>query len=385
MSEIKKICIIVSSGEKTMKWFLLDHIRALSYKYDVTVMANTNNFEFIHSLHRPITTISNHIERKISIWKDIKALLHLRTVFCQQKFDVVHSVTPKAGLLSTIAGVLARIPIRIHTFTGQIWITRSGISRMIIKNMDRVIGLLATNILIDSYSQQQFLVENKIIKADKSLVLGKGSIAGVDTLRFSPNQDVRLQIRTNLKIAESTIVFLFIGRLTIDKGVLDLTQAFSALCNVRDNVHLLIVGPDEEYITEIIRNKYQNYSDKISFVEYTDLPEHYMATSDILCLPSYREGFGNVVIEAASVGIPAIGSRIYGVTDAIEENITGLLHKPGDENSIFEKMLRLIDYPNLRTQMGVNARKRAVLDFSKEKITTALVNYYETLLLGINK
>lgn len=363
-----------------MKWFLLEHIKTLSEKYDVTVMANTQDFSFIHPLNIQVNTISNHIERKISLTKDVRALFHLAKILSQQKFDAIHSVTPKAGLLSMLAGFLTGIPIRIHTFTGQIWVTRSGVSRYIFKNLDRVIAFLATGILVDSFSQKNFLIENKIISPSKSLVLGQGSIAGVDTSRFSPSLNKRLNIREKLNIHISAIVFLFVGRLTCDKGILDLVGAFIRLRQARSNVHLLIVGPDEDDIIVEIRKRCQADSSSITFVNQTDVPEDYMAASDILCLPSYREGFGNVILEGAASGIPAIGSRIYGITDAIEENVTGLLHKPADENSILEKMLVLIDDVSTREEMGRKARQRAIMHFSKEQVTAALVDYYGTVM-----
>jgi glycosyltransferase involved in cell wall biosynthesis len=383
MNKRKKVCIIVSSGEKTMKWFLLDHIRALSYKYDVTVMANTSNFDFIDPMDIKVNTISNYIERKISIVKDIKALLHLLQVFSQYKFDVVHSVTPKAGLLAMMAAMLTQVPIRIHTFTGQIWVTRSGLSRYIFKNLDKIIAFCSTNILVDSLSQQNFLIDENVVKPNQSMVLGKGSISGVDTLRFAHNKTARSEIRDELKIAESTTVFLFLGRLTRDKGILDLAQAFVKLCQIREEVQLLIVGPDEEEIVPAIKQQYESFYDRITFVDYTNVPEHYMAASDILCLPSYREGFGSVIIEAAAVGLPAIGSKIYGITDAIEENITGLLHKPADVESIFEAMLQLTDDISLRQEMAANAYRRAIEEFPKERITKALVDYYEFLVSNL--
>ncbi|MBW4682209.1 MAG: glycosyltransferase family 4 protein [Microcoleus vaginatus WJT46-NPBG5] len=366
-----------------MKWFLLDHIRALSYKYDVTVMANTSNFDFIDPMDIKVNTISNYIERKISIVKDIKALLHLLQVFSQYKFDVVHSVTPKAGLLAMMAAMLTQVPIRIHTFTGQIWVTRSGLSRYIFKNLDKIIAFCSTNILVDSLSQQNFLIDENVVKPNQSMVLGKGSISGVDTLRFAHNKTARSEIRDELKIAESTTVFLFLGRLTRDKGILDLAQAFVKLCQIREEVQLLIVGPDEEEIVPAIKQQYESFYDRITFVDYTNVPEHYMAASDILCLPSYREGFGSVIIEAAAVGLPAIGSKIYGITDAIEENITGLLHKPADVESIFEAMLQLTDDISLRQEMAANAYRRAIEEFPKERITKALVDYYEFLVSNL--
>ena len=376
----RKICLVVSS-ELTIKAFLLDHIAALSRKHDVTVMANTKNFDFLGSFNLPVSGVFNGIERKISPWRDFGALVRLVLVFHKSRFDVVHSFTSKAGLLTMTAGLLTRMPIRIHTFTGQAWVTRFGLPRRFLKAMDWFIATAATHLLIDSPSQRDFLVSQGVIPDGKACALVKGSISGVDTVRFSPNSITRARIREQLGINESTIVFLFLARLTRDKGLLDLVRAFLALCKLRDNVHLLIVGPDEENLSRQILILCQDCPDKITLLNFfTDAHEQYIMASDILCLPSYREGFGSIIIDAASVGIPAIGSRIYGITDAIEDNVTGLFHDVADVNSLYSKMLWLVDNPELRKEMGANARMRAMRDFSKEKSTNALMDYYASLL-----
>jgi len=374
-----KICIVVSS-EMTVKAFLLDQISALSDKYDVTVVLNTKDKHFLDKLGIKATVLFAGIARNVSLWKDIKALVYLGYLFRKNRFDIVHSVTPKAGLLSMISGFLTRIPIRIHTFTGQVWVTKSGLKKWLLKLMDKLLALLATNVLIDSNSQRAFLVEQGVVSEKKSIVLAKGSVSGVDTKRFSSNHNAWKEIRNDLNISEQDMVILFLGRLNKDKGVLDLSKTFCKLCEMYNNTHLLLVGPDEEKLKSKITEILIQYKNRIHFIDYTNEPEKYMAAADIFCLPSYREGFGTVVIEAACSGIPAIGSRIYGITDAIEENVTGLLFNVGDIDSLLEKMLVFINNPGLRKRMGENAHKRAIRDFPKEMVTAALLKYYEMLL-----
>lgn len=378
MNTKRKICIVVSS-EMTIKVFLLDQIAALSNKYDVSVVLNTKDRYFFDTFGIRVNVFPIHIERKISLWQDIKALSYLFHLL-KKRFDVVHSVTPKAGLLSMTAGFFARVPIRIHTFTGQVWVTRSGMKKWVLKWMDKILAAFATNILVDSRSQRDFLIKQGVVSKDKSCVLANGSISGVDTQRFHPNTITRAEIRSKLGIGENDVVFLFLGRLNKDKGILDLAKAFSNLCNEYNNIYLLIVGPDEENLRPIIVDLCKPYSNKVHFIELTNEPEKYMACADIFCLPSYREGFGSVIIEAASTGIPAIASRIYGITDAVEEDVTGLLYQAGNVDQLTNRMKKFIDDPILREKMGENARMRAQRDFSKERVTSAILEYYRAIM-----
>jgi glycosyltransferase involved in cell wall biosynthesis len=277
-----------------------------------------------------------------------------------------------------MAGFLVRVPIRIHTFTGQVWATRKGLSRRILKQADRLIASLATNILVDSFSQKAFLIRESVVSESKANVLANGSICGVDTERFCFDEDARLEIRSREGIRENDIVFLYVGRLNKDKGLLDLARAYSIVRREYDNVHLIIVGPDEENIPFRMKEICGSCSDNLHFIGYANVPEHYMSAADVICLPSYREGFGNVIIEGACVGIPAIGSRIYGITDAIDEGVTGLMYEVGDAEALSRKMKILLDSPALMKKMGEVARNRAIRYFSRETLTSAMIEYCET-------
>ena len=375
----KSVCIVVSSM-MTVKAFLLDHIAALNNRCSISVVANTDERGFFKDIGLHARIIPIRIERKIIPWLDIKAFFYLLLLFRRQTFDMVYSVTPKAGLLAMTAGFAARIPVRVHTFTGQVWATRKGLSRWVLKQADRLIALSATNILVDSHSQREFLIQERIFSRDKSSVLANGSICGVDKNRFRFDKDARRTIREKEGIREEEIVFLYIGRLNKDKGLLDLADAFAALCRGYPLARLMIIGPDEGNMQQRIGGICAECSDRLHFAGYTDVPQHYMSAADILCLPSYREGFGNVVIEAASVGIPSIGTRIYGVTDAIEEGITGFLHKAGDVADLCTKMATLANDRALIRRLGKAAHTRAVEYYSKDLVTSAMVEYCDSLM-----
>lgn len=376
--EKRKICI-VTTNEMAVRNFLLEHIRALSMKYEVTVIFNTTNIDFLKVLEVNATIIPLSIERKISLWHDIKAFSYLLALFCFNRFDVVHSMAPKSGLLAMFAGFLTHIPVRIHTFTGQVWITRSGLKKRFLKSIDKLLAAFTTHILVDSNSQRTFLVEQGVVPDWKAKVLLNGSFCGVNIKRFVPNPIARKHIRSKSNIPEKDIVFLFLGRLNKDKGVLDLIESFVKIAEDNRNIHIMFIGPDEENMQLKIAESYQQYAAKIHFDGYTNTPEQYLASADVLCLPSYREGFGSVIIEAGAVGIPSIGTRIYGITDAIDEGVTGLLYEPGNIDELTEKMLQFVNSPDLIKSFGNNARKRALREFSQEELIRAMLDYYGLL------
>jgi glycosyltransferase involved in cell wall biosynthesis len=376
---VKRIGIIVSSP-LTVKTFLMDQINALSESYQVCLVLNVGQGDSFPGLNAKVEVVGAPIVRDISVARDLHAFLFLIALFSRRRFDAIHSVTPKAGLLAALSGAIARIPLRIHTFTGQVWATRFGLARYMLKTADRVLARMATHVLVDSPSQRDFLVREKVVSAEKSRVLANGSICGVDTFRFRPDSELRKRVRQREGIAEDSVVFLYVGRLKVDKGVLDLAQAFARLGMDCGETWLLIVGPDEECLRPRMEKVCSSVAGRLRFVGLSSAPQEYMAAADVLVLPSFREGFGSVIIEAASVGIPAVASKIYGITDAIEPTATGLLYTAGDVADLQSKMKQMMDDPESRAKMGANARLRARHSFSKELVTSALLDFYGSVV-----
>ena len=376
----QKIAYVVSTP-MTARVFLAHQIHVLSKIYDVSVVANLNDATSeLDNLPSGIKIISLPIERDISLFKDIHALILLIRLFSQEKFSLVHSVSPKAGLLAITAGYFARIPHRLHTFTGQVWATKVGCKRMLFKSLDKLIARLSTTVLVDSHSQRDFLIDNRILQKSESIVLNKGSISGVDLQRFRPSKDKRKSVRLELGISQDAVILLFLGRLKIDKGVVDLANAFGRINASHPETILLVIGPDEEAMQQQIISKSGAASSAVKFITFTNLPEDYMAASDIFVLPSYREGFGTVVIEAGACELPSVVSRVYGLTDAVEENETGIFFQAGNVDEIVMSIDKLIKRKDLRLQLGLNARKRVEEHFSQVKVTNELCALYNNLL-----
>lgn len=340
-------------------------------------------FETIHSI------IEVEIPRKIEITNDFKALITLYITFRNQGFCIIHSTTPKAGLLSSIAGFLARVPVRIHTFTGQTWVEKKGLSRKLFKLLDKLTIKLNHHCYADSESQKQFLISEGVCNQGDLTVLGKGSLAGVNLKRFDPDcfsDNTKNKLRNSLNITEDSVVLIFVGRITIDKGILELLKAFEMLTINKENVTLLLVGPiDQEVTVEgISLNTYISSQERIISTGFTDTPEKYLAISDIFCLPSYREGFGTVIIESASMGVPSVASNIYGLSDAVQDGQTGILVDVKSVSSLFNALSLLVSNYQLRTEMGRNAKDRAMKFFGSNKVNSLVVEEYKRLMDNFN-
>lgn len=362
----------------TIKAFLYEPIKQLSQNYEISAICNIPEDESVEWLDGLATPIHLPIERKISMFKDIKSLFCLIWGFSKNRYDAVHSVTPKAGLLAMLAAFICRIPVRTHTFTGQVWATKIGFKRKFLKSFDWLIANLATHVLVDSTSQRQFLIEEGIVATELAQVLAEGSISGVDITRFSPNSVSRALIRERFGLNSHDVLILYLGRLTYDKGLYDLANAFAKI--PKQQAHLLIVGPDEDKIHQELMHLAGDHRDRLYFVGFTSEPEKFMAAADIFCLPSYREGFGSVIIEAAAVGIPAVGSDIYGISDAIEHNRSGLLFNPRDVDGLVAQLDILISNSDQRYKLGKQARTRAITKFSSEYVSRAWLDYYLKIL-----
>jgi glycosyltransferase involved in cell wall biosynthesis len=373
---MKKICY-VATIPAVVHAFLRAHIQATAETYHVTVICSSVDKHLVEGINAHF--IFRPIERKPSFFKDFLVLIQLFNIFRHERFDIVHSIMPKAGMLAMLASWFSFVPIRIHTFTGQVWITRRGVRRILLKGFDKLIGILATCTLVDSQSQQDFLINEKVLRPGKAVVIGAGSICGVDPSRFHPDAEIRQKVRCDLAVPKDAVVVLFVGRLCRDKGVLDLASAFNELAKHNEDVVLLLVGAEEDVSFGHIQEICQTVRERLRYVSFTAMPENFMAAADIFCLPSYREGFGLTIIEAAACGLPTVASRIYGITDAVADGKTGLLYPAGDVAALLRALIKLIQDNEMRQQLGNSGRERAIEQFSSERITREMVKFYDKL------
>ncbi len=355
------------------------------YGAKVTVVSSAGpELALLHGLSGVSSAVID-IPRSISPWRDVPALFRLFWFFKRRRIQIAHSTTPKAGLLTALAAFFAGVPIRLHTFTGQPWVNMRGVKRWLLRSSDKLVGKLNTCCYADSVSQRNFLIDQRIVDSGRLLVIGPGSLAGVDLQRFDSNRyspDDCATMRRSLAIPEAAPVLLFVGRITADKGVRELLQAFAALKAAAGDAHLVIVGQFDTgsgVSGAILQDDIACLPDT-HIVGYSECPEAYFAIADILCLPSYREGFGTVVIEAAAMGVPTVGSDIYGLSDAVEHGVTGLLVPPRNAEMLANALSRLLDDKSLLAKMGEAAKRRTQALFDGELLNKQVAAEYCRLL-----
>jgi glycosyltransferase involved in cell wall biosynthesis len=344
--------------------------------HDIALVSSDGDYWNVLEVELGIQKSMVNIEREINPLRDILSIISLFRFFKKNSFDIVHSSTPKAGLLTSIAAFFARVPVRIHTFTGQRWETLTGFKRALLIFLDKLVVALNTWCYTDSPSQTSYLQEMGILKKSKSSCLGHGSFGGIDPEKYSKRQSAIS--RSDLNIPDDAYVLSFVGRLNRDKGIVELLNAFGKVQKEIPDIYLLMIGPIEEEsgvlpfecIEKIKNDKF------IIHVGFQKNPEDYLRLSDVMILPSYREGFGTVVLEAAILGIPTIGSNIIGLRDAIIDGQTGLLCNVHDADSLAEKIRELFLNSDYRMRLGLRAKERVIADFHFEVLAKLLLNDY---------
>ncbi len=368
----EKICVI-STVSFTVRDYLAHTINDLSADYDICVLTNCTGDLLEGVLVESVTLIHFPFERKINVLSDISMLFRLVSFFRRNQFHVVFSIMPKTNLLSMLAAYCAFIPIRLNVFTAQTWFTKSGISALMLKYLDKVIATFASHSFVDSASQRDFLLENKIIQRKKTSVLANGSLGGVDLGKFRRNDQVRMHLRNQMNLEEDDVAILYMSRLTKTKGAWVVGNIFPAIAQKSKGAHLIVVGPEEEQgARKHITGMCASCKAQLHIYDRTNTPEKYFSMADILWLPSFNEGFGLVVINAAAAGIPSIGSNIYGLQDSILNEETGLLHKVADKDDIVRVFDRILKDKSFRISLGNRAEERTRTLFSKDIFSKAL-------------
>lgn len=365
------------------------HIKAFAHflkgqNAELTFISSRGMYEDVIKKELGIDIVPIEIRREIHPLKDITSLWNLIIYFRKNNFHIIHSSTPKAGLLVAVAGLFIPGTIRIHTFTGQRWATIKGPLRRLLKLLDKLIILLNRQCYADSPSQVRFLEQEGVAKENQVLCLHKGSYGGIDCNRFNNEKfpKGKAELLNSLSLKSDSIIVLFVGRVNRDKGIEELVKAFLSAREKNSKLEFVIVGPFElehDAVAPEILALISNTS-SIHHLGFKSDPERYFSSADIFCLPSYREGFGTVVLEAAACGLPTIGTKIPGLVDAVVDGETGILVELKNISELETAILNLANDSELRSRLGANARKRAREDFDSEFLARVQWNEYLRLL-----
>ncbi len=318
-----------------------------------------------------------NMERHISLIKDGISLLKMTILFIKEKPDIIHSFTPKAGLISMAAGWLAGVPVRIHTFTGLIFPTSTGFKKKLLITMDRLICKFSTTVIPEGEGVKNDLINYKVTNKPIK-VLANGNINGLDCNYFSREaiKRGRQEIRDELGFAAGDFVFVFIGRIVKDKGINELLTAFKRM--IQPGVKLLLLGRFEQALDPILQEDedYINNCEDVKYIGHVSDVRDYLFAADVLVLPSYREGFPNSVMQSGAMEMPSIVTDINGCNEIIINGENGLIVPSKDGEALYQAMFKLKLDKMLFNQMTKSARPSIVNRFQQEIVWDALLKEY---------
>lgn len=323
--------------------------------------------------------------RRITPFKDLRAVYQLYKFFKKEKPDIVHTHTPKAGTLGMLAAWLARVPIRLHTVAGMPLLVAKGSKRKLLNFVEKLTYRWATKVYPNSFKMKDIILDGKYTSENKLRVIGNGSSNGINTTYFSsgniPN-DVIKELRNRFGVAQNDFVFIFMGRIVRDKGIVELVSAFKRFQERYPDARLLLVGTMESMLDPLPKEILDEIKTNEGIIEagwQTDV-RPWFAASDALLFPSYREGFPNVVMQAGAMGLPSVVTDINGCNEIIIEGENGYIIPVYDADALYERMLWLVENKERTERMARNARPLIESRYEQSAVWQALLEEYNLLL-----
>ncbi len=369
---MKKV-IRTSTVPVSLRGLLKGQLQMLSEHYEVIGVSSRG--EGLEQLveQEGIEVRAVDMERKISIFKDVISLFNMTKLLIQEKPDMVHSMTPKAGLITMLAAKIAGVPVRVHTFTGLIFPTATGFKQKLLIAMDRLLCSCATNIYPEGEGVKRDLEGYRITNKPLSII-ANGNVNGIDTTHFNP---------TLFEKSEDDIFrFVFIGRMVGDKGINELARAFVQLNGNHPKTELVLVGNFEHELDPLKPETLDiiNNTGSIHFVGHQSDVRPFLTASDAFVFPSYREGFPNVVMQAGAMGLPQIVTDINGCNEIVEEGKNGVIIPPQDQTALHDAMERFVTSPEKVAEMAKNAREMITSRYEQSIVWEAILSEYKLLL-----
>lgn len=385
---MKEKIIRTATVAMSLNYLLKGQLSFLNEHYEVIAVSGEDDHLQEVRERENVRTENVKIQRTISLLKDLKALWVLYFLFLKEKPQIVHSITPKAGLLSMLAAKMTGVPIRIHTFTGLIFPEKRGFLQQILILMDCLICFCATDIFPEGEGVKRDLIKYKITSKPLKII-ANGNVNGIDTAYFSEDQVLlseREALKKELGIDSNDFVFIFVGRLVGDKGINELVSVFKEVTSLNKNVKLVLVGPLESDLDRLNSQTLKEIenNDAILSVGFKKDVRTYFAISDALVFPSYREGFPNVVLQAGAMGLPAIVTNINGSNEIIKAGINGLIIEAKDKVALQQAMQELMKDKRLYETLKFNARELITSRYEQKMVWEHLLLEYKRKENGEN-
>lgn len=380
MNKLIRITTVPLSLEKLLE----GQLRFMNEHYHVTAISAEKQRLEKYGHNNGVDTYHVELTREITPFADLQGLYKLYSFFKREQPLMVHTHTPKAGIVGMLAAKLAGVPLRLHTVAGMPLMETTGAKRQILEHVEKLTYASATHIYPNSKGLEEFILQERFTTTEKVKVLGQGSSNGIDTQYFDPEHypvENNALLKQQLGISQQDLVYIFVGRLVGDKGINELVEAFLELYQTRPDICLLLVGPFETELDPIKASlaKEIELHPKIIWVGFQQEVRPYFAISDVLCFPSYREGFPNVVMQAGAMSLPSIVSDINGCNEIVEQGVNGLIIPVKNKTSLRQAMEELLIDHSLREAMTKAARGIITSNYERKLFWNCLLEEYQTL------
>lgn len=381
---MKSKLIRTSTVAISLDYLLKGQLSYLQNHFEVVAVSGADSHLEEVARREKVRTVNVSMSRRINLFRDLISLWKLYQLFRKEKPAIVHSITPKAGLLSMTAAWLAGVPVRMHTFTGLIFPSKTGLFQRLLITMDRCTCAMATHIVPEGEGVKRDLIRYRVTSKPLK-VIGHGNVNGIDTTWFSRsalNATEIQQIRTVWNLQPNDLVFVFIGRLVRDKGINELVLAFGRINERFPQTKLLLVGneePELDPLTIETIETIRNHPNIISTGFQSDV-RPFLAVSDVLVFPSYREGFPNVPMQAGAMELPCIVTDINGCNEIIANEKNGLIIPPKNEQALADAMIELLENDEKRNLLAQNARPMIVERYDQLTLWELIKEEYEKQL-----
>lgn len=353
--------------------------------FEVYIVCSPSNKTDDLAKREKSTFIPVKMTRIISPFADLVSLFKLIKIFYRLKPEIVHSHTPKAGLLSMMAAKITGVPIRLHTVAGLPLMETTGIKRKILEIVERITYWCASGVYPNSKNLMNFILKEKYCSNKKLKVIGNGSSNGINSTYYSLNNEVAQMcssVKNKYNIKDDNFVFIFIGRVVLDKGIVELIQSYTKLKKDFPHIRLLLVGPFEPELDPLPEETLQIIKDDKTIIHtgYQEDVRPFLAASHVLAFPSYREGFPNVPMQAGCLHLPSIVTNINGCNEIIESEVNGLLVTPKNADELYTAMLRMLTDKSLYEQCKKNARDLIIAKYDQKHVWNLILNEYNQQL-----
>lgn len=370
--------IRISTVPLSLNLLLRGQLRMLAEHYEVVAVSSPGPDLDETGQREGVRTVAVPMKRHIAPLSDLVSLWRLVMLFRKERPHIVHSLTPKAGLLAMFAAWLCRVPVRIHTFTGLVFPTATGLKRRVLMATDRLTCACATFVNPEGEGVKRDLAQNNITRKPLHII-GNGNINGIDLTHYMRSATVMAEARRLRR--QGCFTFCFVGRMVRDKGINELVSAFICLQSCRPDVRLLLVGPFEKELDPVTPETERQilHHPCIKFMGWQGDIRPFLAAADAFVFPSYREGFPNVVLQAGAMGLPCIVTDINGCNEIIEDGVNGLIIPPRNEQRLYDAMLALASSPDETRRLAAAARGMIARRYEQNALWQALLEEYAKL------